>query len=703
MLKVGKVMDEHDVKMIGQFVGVSKIWENNEMLKAIVQSSPLSIIVLNKYGEVELLNYGAEVFFGWKEEEVIGRYYPIFPEEQDGNMLERIIEEEIIVEEQATVQKRTGLFAEVVFSSVQLFHVPEQLNCIVVMISDVSKRKKAELVFKQSVRELKDIKFALDQSSIIALTDPKGTIRYVNDKFCEISKYSRSELLGADHRIVNSGYHSKQFFKEMWATIGRGKVWRGEVKNRAKDGNTYWVDTTIVPFLNDKGLPYQYISIRSDISKRKRAEERVRFLAYYDELTSLPNRRMFKEELTLVLERAAQTKEQVAVLSVNLDRFKIVNDTLGYRIGNLLLKGVAERLQKSLTDDQFIARHGGDEFLIFLPNSNSEMASQCAKRILMLMRKEFYLDENEHVTTCSIGISMFPEDGDTFEELTQKADIAINRAKKFGKDSYQFFEPEMDSVITRELTIEKNLRKGLEKGEFKLVYQPKMNVSSGEIIGIEALLRWHNQELGHVSPAEFIPIAEETGLIVPIGEWVIREACMQLRNWQEKGYKPLVVSVNLSVRQFQEASIVEVIEQILQETKLAPHWLELEITENFAVHKKQEIRNKLNALKALGVTISIDDFGKGYSSLSYLSHFPVDTLKIDKTFIDEFIETGDSPIARAIIAMAHSLRLSVVAEGVEVREQLIFLKDHRCDAIQGYYFSRPLPPSDLVEQFLRNN
>lgn len=692
-------MDEQDVRMVCQFASDSNIWGNNDMLKTIIQSSPLSIIVLNTNGEVQLLNYGAEAFFGWKEEEIIGRYYPIFPEEQDENMLERLIREEIIVEEYATVQKRSGLFAEVVFSSVQLNYLNDLFSGIVVMISDVTKRKKAELDFKQSLRELKDIKFALDQSSIIALTDSKGVIRYVNEKFCEISKYSRNELLGANHRIVNSGYHSEQFFKNMWVTISRGKVWRGEIKNRAKDGNTYWVDTTIVPFLNEEGIPYQYISIRSDISERKRAEERVRFLAYYDELTSLPNRRMFRDELTLALKKSALLKEQVAVLCINLDRFKLVNDTLGYRMGNLLLKGVAERLQKNLTDDQFIARHGADEFLIFLPNSNSEEASQCAKRILSAMKQEFYLDVNEHVTTCSIGISLFPDDGDTFEELTQKANIAITRAKKFGKDSYQFFEREMDSVITRELMIEKNLRKALDREEFQLVYQPKMDVASGEIIGVEALLRWNNCELGQVSPAEFIPIAEETGLIVPIGEWVMRTACIQQREWQDSGYKPLVMSVNLSVRQFQEASLVEMIEQILQETRLAPRWLELEITENFAAHKKQEVSQKLNALKALGVTISIDDFGKGYSSLSYLSYFPVDTLKIDKTFIDEFIETGDSPIARAIIAMAHSLHLSVVAEGVEVREQLIFLKDHRCDMIQGYYFSRPLPAIDLEKQF----
>ena len=695
-------MDEFKLRLMSEDVGVSDIWKNNEMLRSIIQTSPLSIVVLNKNGEVLLLNYGAEAFFGWKEEEIVGRFYPIFPEGLEDNMFERIVAEEIIVEEQATVQRRSGLFAEVSFSSVQLKGSNEKDSAIAIMISDMTKRKKAELDFKQSLRELKDIKFALDQSSIIALTDSRGTIRYVNEKFCEISKYSRSELLGSNHRIVNSGYHPKEFFKEMWETIGHGKVWRGEVKNRAKDGNTYWVDTTIVPFLDEEGKPYQYISIRSDISERKRAEEKVRFLAYYDELTSLPNRRLFKDELELVLQRSVQMKKQVAVLCMNLDRFKLVNDTLGYRCGNLLLKGVAKRLQNSIAEENFIARHGADEFLIFLPHSTTEKASHCAKRILASMKQEFHLDDNEHVTTCSIGISMFPEDGDTFEELTQKADIAINRVKQFGKDSYQFYEPEMDSVITRELLIEKNLRKALERKEFHLVYQPKMQVSTGEIVGFEALLRWNNQELGFVSPAEFIPIAEETGLIVPIGEWVMKEACMQQREWQDNGYQPLVMSVNLSVRQFQEVSMVEMIEQILQETKLSPQWLELEITENFAAHKKQEVSQKLTALKALGVTISIDDFGKGYSSLSYLSDFPVDTLKIDKTFIDEFIETGDSPIARAIIAMAHSLHLTVVAEGIEVREQFMFLKDHRCDMIQGYYYSRPLPAQDAEEQFLRN-
>lgn len=676
------------------------IWDNVDILKSIVKFSPMSIVMLDLHGKVLMLNHSAEAMFGWKETEIVNKPYPIFYEEGGQSPLLSMIKEEIIDNKEAVFKRRSGLFIDINYSSIHLYNNDGVFVGILATLKDISKRKKAELELKQSLKKLEDIKFALDQSSIIAITDPRGIIRYVNDKFCEISKYSRQELLGQNHRIVNAGYHSKAFFAEMWKTISAGKVWSDEVKNRAKDGSTYWVQTTIVPFLNENGKPYQYVSIRTDISERKKAEEKIKYLAYYDELTSLPNRRLFKERLVEELEKAKSSKEQIAVLCLGLDRFRLVNDTFGHRYGDLLLKEVANRLKEVLRPGDVIARYGGDEFFIYLKNVDTELIKVIAKNCIKSMEMAFRIDRKEHVTTCSIGISVFPHDGETFEDLVQKADIAINRVKDHGKNNFQFFETEMDSAISRELLIERNLRSALKLGEFEVYYQPKMELSSLKVFGMEALLRWNNCELGFVSPAEFIPIAEETGLIIPIGEWVLKTACVQIKRWEQEYQIPISVSVNLSVRQFQEESLVERIKQILQETNLNPACLELEITENIAVHEKEYVTKKLQAIQRLGVNISMDDFGKGYSSLSYLKDYPINTLKIDKSFIDEIFLTGDSPIVRAIIAMSHSLNLSVVAEGVETKEQLEFLQKHKCNSIQGFIISKPVNANQFERQFL---
>ncbi|WP_216829508.1 putative bifunctional diguanylate cyclase/phosphodiesterase [Alkalihalobacterium elongatum] len=674
----------------------NQLWENCDLLRSIVQSSPLAIAVLDIERKVKLLNYGAETMFGWQEEELIGKCYPIFSEEKS-LLLKRIQSEEIIINVEVILKKRSGLLIDVNFSSVHLYE-DHQFSGYLIICEDITKRKKAELDLKQSIRELKDIKFALDQSAIIAITDPYGKIRYVNDKFCEISKYKRSELLGQDHRIVNSGYHPRSYFYEMWRTIRRGQVWQGEVKNKAKDGKYYWVQTTIVPFLDESGEPYQYVSIRSDISKRKLVEEKVRLLAYYDELTNLPNRTYFKNQINQVL--SEDRNEQIAVISVDLDRFKLINDTLGHRYGDLLLKAVAERLKSNLQPDDFIARHGGDEFLIFLRNVSYEDIKAVVRKCMKSLQLPIRLDQSDHFASISMGISLYPQDGTTFEELYQKADIALNRVKKQGRNSFQFFESTMDHSLSRELQIEKNLRTAIDYHEFTLHYQPKQDIQTKRIVGVEALIRWENREIGNVSPGEFIPIAEETGMISDIGEWVLRTACLQMINWQSRGLQPITISVNLSVRQFMDNRIIESITTILKETKLNPKFLELEITENVAVHEKEYVNQKLRELRDLGIKISIDDFGTGYSSLSYLKDYPIDTLKIDKSFVDEIIKNGDSSIVRAIIAMAHSLQMSVIAEGVEVKEQLEFLKAHNCDQIQGFLISKPLAASQFETEFL---
>lgn len=690
--------------------------------------------------------------------------------------------------------------------------------------TDITKRKLMEESLAKTMKDLHDIKNALDESSIVAITDDKGVITYVNDKFCEISRYEVDELVGNTHRVINSRYHSKSFFKLMWETIKQGRVWKGEVKNRAKDGTEYWMNTTIVPFLDDRGVPYQYVSIRTDITdrieaeaalaealqndfrrtvqnlqncvfkivtdqkgsitytlcegkiaealgltsermlrktsyeifpyevaekmesnfrrafagesvtfelqlsgndyyitlspieengeimemvgsmiditERKKAEETIRYMAHYDSLTNLPNRTLFHEKLAEAMLKAKQKDEKIGVMFIDLDRFKNINDTLGHSIGDVLLQAVANRLICCLRKEDSVSRLGGDEFAIFLTGATHKEAGEIAQRIITSMSESITLDHIEIFITPSIGISMYPDDGDDIEALLKHADAAMYLAKEQGKNNYQFFSEELHQVLAKKLQLERELRKALDEKQFTLHYQPKIHLQTGQIIGMEALIRWDHPDLGLIPPIQFIPIAEETGLIVPLGEWVMRTACQQTKAWQEAGFTQLAVAVNISLRQFMQNNLIEMITSILEETGLAPQYLELEITESMALNVDYTIRI-LNRLKALGVSISIDDFGTGYSSLSYLSQFPIDRLKIDQSFLRN-LNPQNQAIIKTIIHMAHNMKIAVIAEGVETHEHVDFLKEQLCNEVQGYFYSKPLPTKE-IDSFLQVN
>jgi diguanylate cyclase (GGDEF)-like protein len=440
------------------------------------------------------------------------------------------------------------------------------------------------------------------------------------------------------------------------------------------------------------------------LQQRKRADDRVHHIAFHDDLTSLPNRLMLNQRLDEALSRHRRAGSPLAILFMDLDRFKVINDSLGHEVGDVLLREVADRLRAQSREGDTIARMGGDEFIVLIENPENLMdISACARRLIEQLSAPYLLGKKGCHVTLSIGISVFPSDGTDSQALLKAADVAMYRAKELGRNNYQYYLPSMNVHTVERLELESDLRHALERGEFLLHYQPKVEVASGMITGLEALLRWKHPVRGLVPPMDFIPLAEETGLIVPIGEWVLATACAQNKAWQDQGLTTLGIAVNLSARQFADSMLLPKLTQIIHSSGLAPSSLELEITESVVMSHGESAVAVLDKLKSIGVRIAIDDFGTGYSSLAYLKRFPIDTIKVDRTFICDIPgDSGDMKITRAIIAMAHSLKLKVVAEGVETADQLKFLRAQRCDAVQGYFLYRPLPEDEVADALKLN-
>jgi diguanylate cyclase (GGDEF)-like protein/PAS domain S-box-containing protein len=533
----------------------------------------------------------------------------------------------------------------------------------------------------------------------ILVTDAGGHILAVNQAFVAVTGYSVDEAMGHKPNLLSSGRHDKAFYAEMWQALTEQGQWRGEIWNRRKNGDIYpeWINISAIH--DDAGAVSHYVAIFSDITKVKENEERLRHLAHFDALTGLPNRFLFQDHVELALAQAARTGKQVAVMFLDLDRFKLINDTLGHRAGDTLLTEVGQRLANCLRAGDTLSRFGGDEFTVVLPDLESGgAAATVADKFIEALSLPFHIAGKEFHITTSIGIAIYPQDGEHLDTLSRAADGAMFEAKEQGRNAYRFHAADgRDAATTRRFHLENQLRRALERGEMAVVYQPEVDVESGLITGMEALLRWVSPEFGEISPNEFIPLAEDIGVISTLGHWILREACRQNKAWQDAGMPPICVSVNLSPVQLRDRRLVDSIRDVLNETGLAGRWLELELTEGMLMQNIEDSLLTFSALKKFGVRLSIDDFGTGYSSLGYLRQLPVDTLKIDRSFVTHIASNAeDAAISRVIVDLAHNLKLRVVAEGVESVAQLDTLRELQCCDAQGFYFSHPMPAEHIT-------
>ncbi len=522
---------------------------------------------------------------------------------------------------------------------------------------------------------------------------PDYAIEYVNPAFERITGYLAAEVVGNSLASLQGNSKDQRNIDEIRAALREKREGRALLRNYRKDGTGYWNELFIAPVQDTDGTISHFVVAQYDITSVMQFEAELEFQAHHDNLTGLANRNLLRDRLTHAIASAERNKQPVWVVFVDVDRFKFINDTVGLAAGDTLLKALAERLQAAVRDADTVARLGGDEFVLVLHGQLSEGPGMALlQRILDAVAEPLTVEGHEFVLTCSMGIASYPADGATAEKLIQHADIAMHRAKEMGRNTFQFYAPQMNARTLDRLTLETDLRHALERNEFEVHYQPQVSVDSGLAVGMEALIRWRHPVHGLIAPSRFIGLAEESGLIIPIGAWVLNTACQQTKAWQAAGFGDLRVAVNLSARQFAQAALIQTISDALASSGLEPQYLELELTESMIMSDVDSVTAVLRNLKSLGIHIAIDDFGTGYSSLSYLKRFPIDVLKIDQSFVADITEDADdAAIVGAIVSLAHSLRLKVIAEGVETQEQLSFLRAHGCDQMQGYLYSAAIP------------
>ncbi|MGC2854051.1 EAL domain-containing protein [Novispirillum sp. DQ9] len=572
-------------------------------------------------------------------------------------------------------------------------------SCLQQMTTAVSRLATAyQAVADQQQLRLQGTAMAAAANAIF-ITDISGRIEWVNEAFTRLSGFEAEEVLGRQPSVLRSGLQDEDFYRELWQTVLAGHVWRGELIERRKDGSLYSVEQTVAPILDDEGRVAHFVAVHEDVTSRKEAEQRVAYLANYDMLTRLPNRVLFRDRLYEAVTERRTARAPLAVLFIDLDRFQRVNDTLGHDVGDQLLMTVASRINAAAAADaDTIARIGGDEFAIIqtrLPNN--EAAASLARKVIDAVRRPVDLDGIEVQVGANVGIAIYPQDGDDPDHLIKNADMAMYRAIRSETEEYFFFSNEMNDEARQRLGLEGDLRRAVENGDLELYYQPQIDVKTRKVVGVEALLRWHHPTQGMIPPTRFIPVAEDSGLILPMGEWVLHEAISQGQRWREAGLPLITMAINISAVQFRQQDLVGHVRRTLDGTGSDASRLELELTESMLMQDAAGAVRILQELSDIGAQLAIDDFGTGYSSLSYLKQFPVDKLKLDQSFVRHLPgDNNDAVIARATINLGHSLGLEVIAEGVETEEQFAYLRAQGCDVVQGYLFGRPVPAADLA-------
>ncbi len=705
--------------------------DREERLHGILNTVADAIVTINEKGKIIAFNKAAETIFGYSAEEAIGKNISILisakhsasHDKYMGDYKTKSISTIIGVQgREECGRKKDGTEFPLELSVTELTHGKRKF--FTGIMRDITDRKEAEKEIRHANEQLearvKDRTKELTQEIVVReqaegrlrlaaqvienltegviIIDPEFRIISVNPAYTDITGYSPSEVIGKQPTNHTALCSSGEMFEEMWAGIENRGRWSGEFWNKRKDGEEYAERLSVTAIIGNLGEVRQFAAVIADITKRKQDEERILYQANYDKLTGLPNRSLFIDRLNQSLPAMARSEKKLALLFIDLDGFKLVNDTLGHDYGDELLKEAAERLGHCVRTGDTVARLGGDEFTITMPNLDDlRNAPIVAQRSLDALAKPFNISGHESFVSASIGITIFPDDAVTSQELLKNADAAMYKAKDEGKANYQYFTADMNKQVKERMILKNGLIKALENDELSLFYQAKMDLKSNSITAVEALMRWNNPEMGNVTPDVFIPILEESGLVVEVGAWAIRTACKQHNYWLERGVPPMKIAVNLSARQLREKSFIDIVENALKDMNISPEYFEVEITESMLMSDSPNIVAALNTIHELGIHVSMDDFGTGYSSLSYLKKFPIDTIKIDRSFVSDIATNhDDAEIIRTIINMGKTLNRKLIAEGVETIEQLDMLREYGCDEIQGFYISRPLSGEKFV-------
>jgi diguanylate cyclase (GGDEF)-like protein/PAS domain S-box-containing protein len=679
-----------------------RLRESEAQLRTLVESLPDLVWLKDPEGNYVSCNPKFERFFGAREAEIVGKTDYDFVDEELADLF-RANDEAAIAAGRSVVNEEVVVFADdghrehLETIKTPIFDSAGKPIGVLGIARDITKRKQAE-------ERLRTLSQAIEQSPVsVVITDTDGNIEYVNGTFERITGFSGEEVKGRNLGILTDINSSGDLYRTLWQTISSGRAWQGEFHNARKTGEIFWERAHVAPVMNESGAISHYLAVKEDITLRKQQEEKILRQAHFDELTGLPNRFLSLDRLCQLTKEAHRSTEKVAVLFVDLDDFKKINDTLGHETGDKVLVEAARRLNSVVRSGDTVGRLGGDEFIVLLGGLAEAIgARSVAENLIDRFREAFRIDGRELILTASLGIAVYPDDGAGSSELLRNADSAMYHAKALGRNTYSYFTDAMNREVSRRLMLEEQMHGALERGEFSLCYQPQVDVSGGRIVAVEALLRWHSPVLGELSPREFIPIAEQSGLIVPIGQFVLTEALRAAAAWRRHHEPGLRIAVNLSPRQFRDIGLASFIATALERAGLAGESLELEITEGVLLGGHSFVEETLGALNNLGVTIAMDDFGTGYSSLSYLRSYPFQVMKIDRSFVRDITQDpADRELISAAIAMAHGLGLKVVAEGVETEEQLAILAGHGCELAQGYLFGRPVAPAQMAEMLDR--